>query len=82
MARQAPAEGGRIGDKYFAPGTSVGISAFAYHRQCEFFGPDADVFRPERWLEATPSRKKEMEKHFLSFGAGSRICIGRNISML
>ena len=23
-----------------------------------------------------------MEKHFFSFGAGSRVCIGRNISMI
>jgi cytochrome P450 len=82
MGRQAPAEGGRIGNKYFAPGTSVGIPAFVYHRQCEAFGPDADKFRPERWLEASPQAKKEMESNFLSFGAGSRVCIGRNISML
>lgn len=82
MPRQAPAEGGHIGNKYFPAGTSVGISAFAYHRQCEAFGSDPDVFRPERWLEASPSQRKAMDKNFLSFGGGSRTCIGRSISLL
>lgn len=82
MSRKAPPGGGNIGDRYFPAGASVGVSAFAYHRQCDAFGSFPEQYRPERWLEASEQQRKGMEANFLSFGAGSRICIGRNISML
>lgn len=48
-----------------------------------------DVFRPERWLvdeskdeEKEKQRLKDMGSCMLQFGAGSRTCIGKNISLL
>jgi cytochrome P450 len=47
------------------------------------YGPDADEFRPERWLEAAADGGKRFkEESFMAFGLGSRTCIGKNISLL
>jgi len=46
------------------------------------YGEDVDCFRPERWLDATEEQLKAMERSSLAFGAGSRVCIGKNISMM
>lgn len=44
--------------------------------------PNPEVFEPERWIENTPEKLQEMERSFLAFGAGSRTCIGKNISLM
>ncbi|CAK7207773.1 hypothetical protein SEUCBS139899_010586 [Sporothrix eucalyptigena] len=46
------------------------------------FGADADEFRPERWLDQDKEKLSLMESYWLPFGAGSRTCIGKNISLL
>ena len=52
------------------------------HYDKDVYGADAASFRPERWLEASEEQHKVMERSFFAFGAGSRVCLGRNISML
>jgi cytochrome P450 len=37
-------------DLLFSSQTVVGVNAWAIHRNTEIFGPDVDLFRPERWL--------------------------------
>lgn len=59
----------------------MGINAWVAHRNKEVFGPDPEVFRPERWL-VEQDQVAVMDRYFMSFGAGSRTCIGRHISML
>jgi hypothetical protein len=59
----------------------VGMNAHVVHRDKRVFGEDADLFNPERWLESE-ARNKEMEKYLLTFGAGSRTCVGKNISLM
>ncbi len=45
------------------------------------FGPDAEEWRPERWLDASSEgRLKEMEDIYCVFGRGSRSCVGRGIA--
>lgn len=70
-------------------GTIVGCSAWLIHRNPDVFGPDVDTYRPERWLPqegkdpADEERRiKEMNGMMFQFGAGSRTCIGKNISLL
>lgn len=46
------------------------------------YGDDADSFRPERWLEASAAQLKLMDRNDLSFGAGARVCLGKNVSLL
>ncbi|KAJ7607208.1 cytochrome P450 oxidoreductase [Roridomyces roridus] len=70
------------GNHFLAEGTQVSMSPFVVHRQIEAFGSDAGEFRPERWLEADETHLLEMERKLLAFGAGPRVCIGKNIGLM
>lgn len=70
-------------------GTTVGLSPYIIARNRAVFGEDADVFRPERWLHEGGESKAEFDERLrkmnaadLTFGAGSRICIGRFVAAL
>lgn len=68
---------------HFIPGGSIaGVSPWVIHQDVEVYGSDAAEFRPERWIEATPERRTKMNTCLLSFGAGARTCVGKNISLL
>jgi cytochrome P450 len=82
LERVAPAQGITILGEQIPGGTVVGCNAWVLHRRPEIFGDDVNVFRPERWLEASPEKLKEMKATMFQFGAGARTCIGKNISLL
>lgn len=70
-------------------GTKVGINPYIIHRNKSIYGDDAETFRPERWLrsdgeteEAFEERIRSYNRNDLTFGAGSRICLGRHLSIL
>jgi cytochrome P450 len=78
--RLVPASGATVCGEYFPPGVTVGCNPYIIHRDRGTFGEDADVFRPERWLDE--KRAKEMAKAIITFGAGNRTCVGKNISLM
>jgi cytochrome P450 len=61
---------------FLGQGVVVGAQAWSVHRLNEDVFPEAEKFRPERWLDK--ERRSEMEKCFLAFGMGSRGCTGRS----
>ena len=73
-------------------GTVVGINPYVQHRLCPLFAsqtpsgeaayPDLEAWQPERWLTKHEEESKEMEHAVLTFGAGKRSCLGKNIAML
>ncbi|KAH7413960.1 cytochrome P450 [Phaeosphaeria sp. MPI-PUGE-AT-0046c] len=81
MPRYAPEGGVEIGGKFIRAGWRVGMNPAVFHHEEKVFGPEADEFRPERWLES-PEDWKAMDRNLLTFGAGTRTCIGKNISLL
>ncbi|KAH7131305.1 cytochrome P450 [Dactylonectria macrodidyma] len=82
LERVVPEGGATIAGHYFPEGTVVGINTWVEHRDPRYFGNDADVFRPERWLDEDSDRISVMNRHWMPFGLGSRSCIGRHVSML
>lgn len=82
LERIVPAGGAEILGEHIPGGTIVGCSAWVIHRRPEIFGDDVDAYRPERWTDADPERRKNMEGTMFHFGMGARTCIGKNISLL
>ncbi|CAI6237486.1 unnamed protein product [Periconia digitata] len=81
LPRVVPSGGAEIAGTFFPEGTVVGMNAWVLHRNEAVFGSDVDVFRPERWL-GPKDDVASMERNLFTFGAGSRTCIGKNISLL
>ncbi|KAK8017312.1 hypothetical protein PG993_013638 [Apiospora rasikravindrae] len=81
ITRVVPPEGVEIEGQFFRGGTVVALNGWVLHRDREVFGEDADVFRPERWLEDEEAAKT-MERYMFQFGGGSHVCIGRNLALL
>ena len=83
MERHVPKGGVMICGKFIPEGTTVvGINPWVVARDETTYGEDVDTFRPERWLEAKEEQLKAMERASLAFGAGSRVCIGKSISLM
>ncbi|KIX10083.1 uncharacterized protein Z518_01164 [Rhinocladiella mackenziei CBS 650.93] len=82
LERHVPKGGVTLGDHFLPEGTIVGVNPWVAARNRQVYGEDADNFRPERWLEASPEQLAAMDRASLTFGHGARSCIGKNISML
>ncbi|KAI0123266.1 cytochrome P450 [Xylariales sp. AK1849] len=69
-------------DGYIIPsGTRVAMNPWAVHRETGLYGQDPDVWRPERWL-CGEEKKRSMYNSLLTFGAGHRGCLGKNLSYI
>ncbi|EQB49422.1 cytochrome P450 [Colletotrichum gloeosporioides Cg-14] len=81
--KQAP-EGGDVLNGYYVPaGTQIGQNFFGVGRSQWVWGPDADVFRPERWLSASAEELKQMNAAVdTHFGHGKYSCLGKSIAMM
>jgi cytochrome P450 len=67
---------------FLPSGTIVGINPWVFHRHPHIFGPEAESWNPDRWLTQQELETKSMEHALLTFGAGKRSCLGKNIAML
>lgn len=78
-----PVGGGKDGaSPVFVPkGHIVVWSLFAMHRRKDLYGEDADLFKPERWLDGKDRKGLRVGWEFLPFNGGPRICIGRTFSL-
>ncbi|KAJ5263439.1 hypothetical protein N7478_011044 [Penicillium angulare] len=59
MPRVVPPEGLVVNGKRIPGGTIAGTNPWAIHRNKDIFGDDADVFRPDRWLDDNVSQKSK-----------------------
>ena len=80
MPRHAPAEGLELCGYHIPAGYRAGMNPAVVLFNKEIFGEDAREFRPERWMESD-ERNHAMDKAMINFGAGTRTCIGRNVSL-
>ena len=79
--------GGDVVNGYFLPGgTRLSTCVWGIQRSKEIFGPDAEMFRPERWLEIgegedEKTRLKRMNSTVdLVFNTGRWTCPGRPVA--
>jgi cytochrome P450 len=87
IPREVPDGGTTLCGRFIPGGTVVGCNAWTLHRSRALYGPDADEFRPERWIVDDEDaegveRVRNMENLNFAFGGGPRVCIGKNIAML
>ncbi|OHF04526.1 benzoate 4-monooxygenase cytochrome P450 [Colletotrichum orchidophilum] len=90
MERIVPESGVTLPDGSFVKGgTLIGMNPYIIGRNKTVYGDDADDFRPERWLqqqgeddEAYKLRMRQWNAADIGFGGGSRICLGRNLSLM
>lgn len=64
--RVVPKGGTTICGRYFPEGTVVGLNPYVTNRHKPTFGPDADVWRPERWLEGDEEHRKKLEQSIMT----------------
>lgn len=77
-----PDTGAMIAGTMIPPGAEIGSQVESVHRDYGVYGLDAEIFRPERWIEASDSQRSLMEKSFLGFSTGKRVCLGMHIAIL
>lgn len=77
LPRVVPTGGAEIAGHYFPAGVVIGACPWVLHRNREVFGQDADVFRPERWLDEKGQwggeANGDMQRFFFAFGSGARM---------
>ena len=78
LPRRTPMEGSSIMGDFIPGNTSVSVSAYVAHRDASVF-PEPETYSPDRWLDG---KGKDLQPYFITFSAGARGCIGRNISYL
>jgi cytochrome P450 len=66
---------------YKLGGSIVHLNFYAIQRDPDYWGPDANEFRPERFL-GEAGRANLRSQHFLPFSRGSRDCIGKYFALL
>ena len=75
--------GATINGVFIPPGTEVGVATFAMNHRTDLYGPDADVFHPERWIENDTETVKGYERiNDLVFGTGRSSCLGKGIALM
>ncbi|KAJ4287284.1 hypothetical protein N0V90_012682 [Kalmusia sp. IMI 367209] len=92
LAKMVPEEGTKIEvngeEKHAAGGTQIAWNSWGMMRNKDIFGPDSDMFRPERWLMKGSSdedheRMARMnDTVWLCFGYGRFGCLGRGVAMM
>lgn len=83
MPKLVPPEGDTIHGKFIPGGTSIGMNSASLLRSKALFGADADMFRPERFLEVDEVARAKMQRDVeLTFGYGRWMCAGKPIALM
>ncbi|OAL33863.1 hypothetical protein AYO20_06874 [Fonsecaea nubica] len=83
LSNLAPPEGGTVNGVFFPPGTEVAFCCEGVGRRTDVFGADADLYRPDRWLQPDPEVKaRYLRTADLTFGSGRLACLGKSIAMM
>ncbi|EMD00887.1 hypothetical protein BAUCODRAFT_187941 [Baudoinia panamericana UAMH 10762] len=64
-------------------GQFVAWNVYGMHRRKDYYGEDAEEFKPERWLDDAETGKKGLRPgwEYLPFNGGARICLGQQFAL-
>ncbi|KIK16473.1 hypothetical protein PISMIDRAFT_686262 [Pisolithus microcarpus 441] len=65
---------------YIPPNTRIPFSIILMHRRKDLWGPDADIFDPNRFIDERLKYLTSNPFIFLPFSAGPRICLGQQFA--
>ncbi|KAK2029101.1 cytochrome P450 [Colletotrichum zoysiae] len=87
VSKEVPVGGDVVHGLRLPAGTQLGENICSIGRSKEVFGPDAHLFRPERWIEAAMETDEERYRAMMAttdlvFGYGKFYCMGRNIALM
>lgn len=84
LEKQAPEGGDDVPDgRHIPEGTGLAYNAWGIMRSRTVFGDDADLFRPERWLESDFEKQRAMNRSWeLGFSSGKWRCLGKDIALM
>jgi cytochrome P450 len=83
LSKVTPPEGDTINGVFVPGGVNIGTSIWALMRNTHVFGQDAEIFRPERWLNVDKAKYAEMYRVAdMAFGSGRFKCLGRTIAFI
>lgn len=83
--KMVPPGGDMINGRFVPGGTQIGVSHLSFLHSDEVFGPDAQVFRPERWLdpETAPEHMSRMNNALdMIFHSGKYQCLGKSVALM
>ncbi|KAJ8120003.1 hypothetical protein ONZ43_g3176 [Nemania bipapillata] len=81
--KKVPVGGDTLCGKFVPAGTDIFVNLWSMLRNKEVFGHDADIFRPERFLECNEEKKSELLRNIdLAFGHGRWQCPGKTLAWL
>lgn len=67
---------------FIRKGYGVGWSTYHLHRSEALYGPDARIYRPERWEDGELVRRVGLGAGFLDFHSGPRVCLGKDYAIM
>lgn len=83
MLKEVPKGGDTLNGVFVPEGAEIGYCAWGLHHSKEIFGEDADMFRPERWLEVEGEKLKVMNSTVeLVFNYGKWQCPGKSVAVI
>ncbi|KAI1636723.1 cytochrome P450 [Biscogniauxia mediterranea] len=81
--KRVPAGGDTICGQFVPEGTDIFVNLWSMVRNKEVFGEDADLFRPERFLECDETKRTQFMKCIdLAFGHGRWQCPGKTLAWI
>ncbi|TMW62736.1 hypothetical protein Poli38472_005354 [Pythium oligandrum] len=64
-------------------GWDIGILGYSMGRMTYIWGPDAEEYKPERWIDPETGKIIPISAFkFFSFNAGPRMCLGKNLALM
>ncbi|XP_026452707.1 cytochrome P450 72A15-like [Papaver somniferum] len=72
----------KLGDTSIPAGVDLTLPILLIHHDKEYWGDDAEEFKPERFADGVMNASKDNRASFFPFGWGPKVCIGQNFAMI